>query len=1093
MNRLLLVLLALGVVVLALLWFGVAGRESRQASVRTAGEPAAEEVEASAPAPAPPAAVEPRSGESEQPAEPSPTSSARHEVATSYEAELARAQWVEGRVVFPEGTPADERVFVIARGKDFEHGEDHRAEVGRDGRFRVAFSEEAKTGWLVLEAHHLYLEDNFRWKRVESAGPIVLEPELGGRIAGRLLLPEGVDAVDAAFMGGKVQLQEERRQGNHSSIRHKASVEVAVGLDFEFGGLPTEWSYRVSYEGEMLVSPCAEIRVEPGETRALELGLEKGAELSGRILDEAGTALADALVRANVETETWPSSAYRRVQSGEDGSFTLRGLAAGEARIQAELDGYETAERSLGRLHAAETRHGIELVLSRGNAIAGRVVWPDGSPAEATVTVQESSRGFGFDEAAASEETAADGSFRITGLGDGAVRVQARATKTEEVLVKSELTGRERKKKQRTALKALAEHVEPGTDDLLLTLSSGLELSGRVVDDLGASVSDFRLTANRMVLQPQGWWRPEEPLGRVYRETDGTFVLDGLVQGEWQLSVSGDGYGDSEPVRVTVPVEGALVLVLPREARIRGVVLDASGAAVEGAYVRAEQEHPGLEMVAFGMGDDGARTDARGAFELDGLSPGPAKLVAELADRARSEPLALELEAGRETSDVVLRLRTGGTITGQVLGLDGRGEANRSVNVFHHSNEYHEACLTDADGRFEVRGVPPGDTYLSTETSDGLELQQRATVVEGETVHVRFAPGGVTPVRLHGRVLAGGEPCADARVHAQRRSDSRDFSSSSSQTDGEGAYELTLPGGGSYWFNLWSNEGRFSWRTQVTVPEGPSFAFDFAIPLGRVSGRVTLDGGRGVAGIPVEARGPSTVERPSGSARAVTDDGGRYELDVPAGTYAIRAGGNSWQARESRRSFAEVRVDDVAVAENAHVRGIDFVLTAAGAIEGVVRLPDGSLARPAHILSRGAGPQDTDLGWAMDGRFHIVGLTPGTHLIGATCGTHASREWIRVEIEPGTVQRVELELVPATVLQIRVVDRSGAEIEAEVEVSDPEGRVQRAHADEKGAFWTEPLPAGSYTVRARRGEKSVERTVTLSADEERSVLELVLE
>src|SRR5688572_11060144 len=50
-------------------------------------------------------------------------------------AELADAIWVEGRVVLPPGTPADEHVEVIADGASFAHRELHRAPIGPDGSF----------------------------------------------------------------------------------------------------------------------------------------------------------------------------------------------------------------------------------------------------------------------------------------------------------------------------------------------------------------------------------------------------------------------------------------------------------------------------------------------------------------------------------------------------------------------------------------------------------------------------------------------------------------------------------------------------------------------------------------------------------------------------------------------------------------------------------------------------------------------------------------------------------------------------------------------------------------------------------------------
>ncbi len=84
----------------------------------------------------------------------------RRAVLTPLEAELKHAQWVEGRVKFPDGTPADEKLVVEARGKKFSNDSLHSVEVGRDGAFRVAFSKDTRSGWLRIQARYSYLAED---------------------------------------------------------------------------------------------------------------------------------------------------------------------------------------------------------------------------------------------------------------------------------------------------------------------------------------------------------------------------------------------------------------------------------------------------------------------------------------------------------------------------------------------------------------------------------------------------------------------------------------------------------------------------------------------------------------------------------------------------------------------------------------------------------------------------------------------------------------------------------------------------------------------------------------------------------------------
>ncbi|NOT31958.1 MAG: hypothetical protein HOP15_16045, partial [Planctomycetes bacterium] len=353
-----------------------------------------------------------------------------------------------------------------------------------------------------------------------------------------------------------------------------------------------------------------------------------------------------------------------------------------------------------------------------------------------------------------------------------------------------------------------------------------------------------------------------------------------------------------------------------------------------------------------------------------------------------------------------------------------------------------------------------------------------------------------------GRVRAGGEPLADAQVFAHRArgdgnaEDGPQATSSSTQSDAEGVYELALPGAGRYALMLHSgNFGSLSWSTTLDVPEVTEFVFDVAIPLGRISGRVTNAAGAALAEIWVQAEPERHEGSAHGGARTQTDEDGRYELALPAGTHAVSAGGDmGWGSDEAGKYVAE-RVSALVVSENGHVRGIDFVLSAGGTLAGSVRAPDGTPARWVQIWS-GDAERVRTIGWCQDsGSFHIRGLEPGTHWICATSqDNRATSAATRVELEAGKTTRVELELVPATLVRVRVRDAAGAEVGCEIEVLDGETRRQPLHSGgELGETLVGPLGAGRYTVRARREEKLVELAFEVSATQPNLELELAFE
>jgi hypothetical protein len=1087
MNRLLLAILVFSVAVLGFVWIVPSNegeRGAKSVGLRQPEELTLPVARRSATSAAPIPDPEPAPLLGAPPATAAPAiAAAREELPSAYSEELARAHWLEGRLFFPEGTPLDEEAFVLARGRDFEHGELWRARVGPDGHFRVAFSERTKTGWLALEARYLFLEENPRLKLAELPEAIVLEPVLGGRIAGRLRLPAG---VDPAGIGGEVGLQEIRHEENGSASSQIGSIKVTPELAYAFGGLSCEGRYGLSYTGEAFVASMVEISVAAGRTSELELVLGRGVCLAGRVLDPSGAPLQGVSIESSSENPAyWSQANLRTASSDAAGAFRIQALAPGKVQVRAELDGYVPQERDLGRLGEGEECAGIEFVLSRGNALAGRVVWADGSPAEATVVVgsKASWTRSRFQEVERSQKTAPDGKFRLSGLDAGPFRVEARSKKAEEVLVKSELTGRERKKKKHVIWKAVAEGVTAGRSDLLLTLAPGLELSGRVVDDLGAPVTDFEVRAARMVPQPGGWWSRRDHFRRPFRATDGSFTLEGIAEGDWELSVTGPQHGSSAALHVDLPCEETVLLVLPREARVRGRVLDATGAPAARARVRAE----GLSQdpAAFLEDEQGMRSDGSGAFELAGLSPGTVKLTAEAQGRAPSEPLLLELVAGETRNDVVLRLRTGATIEGLVLGADGRPDHGRSVSVANWSVGHHSQHMTDEQGRFRASELPQGELEVRAETEQGLRLHERVSVAEGETIQLRLQPPDVRLVRLHGRVSAGGRVLAGAHLSIQRQ-DCSGLDRASTESDHEGAYELDLPGSGEYRLDLWSSEmGQLSWSTRLVVPESERFAFDIEVPLGRISGRLLDASGQALEGMLVRTEPERHEDGRHGAARALTDEQGRFELSVPAGLHTVKAGGNHPGGRAPNdRNYAEVQITGILVSENGHVRDLELVLVAGGTLRGTVRLAGGTLVGQVSLLDVGPDGRGSWIGWTPDGRIEVEGISPGRHRISARHETLAPRRALDVEVRAGETQAIELELVPGARLNVRVLDASGTPFATELQVMDGSGERWPIETVDVGLHRVGPLPPGEYTLRAREGERSSEQRVALAGGEE---------
>lgn len=1093
MSRVLIALIALVAVLGVVLWRVAASGAQRSvatpvATSATVESLARERTGELAPPPAP------------EPSDPPSRSTAREptrQEASSAErtAELARAQWIEGRVVFPPGTPLDEEVLVTADGRDFEDGRDHRVRVERDGAFRVAFSEKTRSGRLELAGRYLFLRDDVYWKR-GAPETAVLEPELGGRIAVRVV---GTASTSLVRAGDRVRLHLEQSIGS-GQLGDQRERALAADLTTTFDALAPEHEYSLGYEGETLYAPRVSVSVSAGETSTVQLALRPGVVLAGHVVDENGAPVADAQVRCRARPYF---GGLRAVKSSADGAFRLGAFAPSEVTLEADREGFETHVLELGRLEEGTTRADLELVLSRGGSISGLVTWPDGTPAEASVQASPRFDQHGWDGAPREQNFVCgpDGRFCITGLAAESYVVRASVLKGEETEVTSKLTGRPRKKNVRERWSAELERVESGTTDLVLILSNGFALSGRVLDELGVPLPDFRVSATR----PPELARMPSVDGQKslsFRDADGFFTLGGLSPGEWRIAASAAGHARSEAVSVTIAATRAaepIELRVPREARAIGVVLDPSGAPCANAVVSVARPEGEDFLVFDSASTRDHRTDENGAFALERLRPGATVLKASGPEGAPSEPCHVVLVAGQETAGIVLRLRTGARLVGEVFGSDGGPEAGVEVDLFGDASDYDESCVTDDDGRFEVTGLPPGALHVSAMSRDGLHLQQSVEVREGETAHVRLAPPRGSLVRLHGRVLAGDEPLANASVYVHEwndegHGDEEGGSSTSSftESDAEGAYELVLPGAGKYELSLHRGGvvSSFGWSTTLEVPDVSELAYDVEIPLGTVSGRVTGEDGSPLAGVRIESQPGRHEDSAAGGGRTRTDEEGRYELTLSAGIHVISAGAQGWGVDRGQRYVAE-HVRDLTVNAKGHVRGIDFVLSSGGTLEGRVRTSASGSADQALIWS---DHEREPLGWSRgDGTFHIEGVASGTHWVRATSAGGATKEATRVDVEAGKTAQVELELVPATRVHVRVRDAAGSPLGCDIEALDREGAWVPVQRGRTGEASIGPLLPGRYTVRVQRDGKLVDEALEVSTAEPEQTLELVFE
>jgi hypothetical protein len=942
----------------------------------------------------------------------------------------------------------------------------------------------------------------------EPSGPLLLEPALGGRLRGRLVLPEGGKLTLEALADSSVGLQRTTRRGNGSWSEEVRSTPIE-GPTFEFSGLASGGDYGLNLDTEVAYAQASEnVAVQPGKTTDVVCAVRAGATIEGHVRDEQGNPLAEIDVGVHSQGTFGELFVGRQATTDAEGAYRVRGLPPGDVNVQVDEPGYEEVQRELVLGPDDELLSEIDLVLSRGFQISGRVRWPDGTPAtRVTVAVRSSSKSWVEKEFTTEE----DGSFAASGLEESSYRVEARGVHTEEVREPSPITGKERTRKKRVTWRSAASDVPAGTSGLELVLDPGLVLAGVARDDLGTLLDEFEVeaipTASRHPMQVQHFrgWRESDWLAKSFEDAGGSFELPGFTPGAWTVSAKAKGHSASAALALDVPDElGTPVeLVVPRAGRIEGVVVDASGRGIGGAEVSYVTGGSGWYSFSGFPGGDAVETDEAGRFVIEEVAAGSLALHATSDVAAPSVPVSVELEPGGFLANVELRLRRGGRITGQVVDARGTGLSSREVDLWGHDGGGHHQTRTDAEGRFAFENLGAGNYRLSSdptpEEAAGIAggradhfgdnvLQRQADVElpEEGSVEVTLAPPELRPVILHGNVTAARKPLANAHLWSWGESDRN----SGTQTEDDGSYELVLPAPGHYGIQVSSEETGLQSSVEVDVPEVARFAFDIVIASGSVSGRVFGPDGEALSGVAVMAE-PADQQAfgwsPTGGETTSGADGA-FRLEVPAGTYDFVAGlDQPWET--SRTGFAPGRARGISVASGSEVKGIEITLRRGGSIEGTVKLVEGGLMPMAWIHVVGADGEVAGMqGADASGVFRVDGIEPGDLRIQATDPQGHVSGWVPVEVRIGETTRVDLELVTGTTLRAHVLDASGTSIEVDqIELLDARGNVLQAGWFTDGSYWLGSVARGDYVVRATHLGKTVERKATAAGEDELTV------
>jgi protocatechuate 3,4-dioxygenase beta subunit len=827
-----------------------------------------------------------------------------------------------------------------------------------------------------------------------------------GRVSG-VVLDEGRKPVTAAavtsenaelrMMRGPMRfLNESVVSGPDGRFSMRVPPDTEIFVEANKRGLPKAKSDAFS--------------VEAGERKSgLVLTIANGIAVAGRVTDGEDKPLSGVAVtaaeaegggRGGMMMRTFIAGMEQRddnaVTTATDGTYTIR-VKEGTYDFSFRRDGFapKTVRGQAISVAAAPT---VDASLEPAVEIAGRVT-RNGAGLE---NVRILALGGGLDS---SVVTAADGSFTLSGLAAGPVRLMAMK---EDDFVRE------------------TRNVTAPARDVVIDLKPGGRITGRVVErgsskpvtTFRAGISTSRGGGGMVMMAP--------PQLQDFTSEDGSFTLENVPAGAVVLVANAPGYAAG---RMNLNVEAGksisdVELELDAGVRLVGRVTSATGSPLGDVQVRVRPSPTG-GFAMNGM-EQQTTTDANGDYVLEALTAGEETISFSHAKHPQSTK-SVELK-GRETR-LDVQLSAGQRVSGMVV--TDSGAAVPDAEVTASSGSTYATARTNANGAFEMESLPAGRHRFSAEKrgyADGFV--DDVDVSDGAPVRIVLHTGGTITGRITGLTA---EELAITQVSVrggQASAEGVPASNGSYRVDGVPAGSVQVRAvvasrvmGGS----------KTSTPQTVEMPSGGSQQVDITFRTDIViRGRVTRDGA------PVGSASISFYPAGGGNrstASALTDEQGQYSVtSLEEGEYNVRLVdmqrmapySTTYQVRGSNTFDIDYRTTSI------HGRVVDATNQEPLPNVAVQLRASGSSSGPQ--MARGAVTDSA-------GAFILDSVSPGNYTI--TAKREGFGTWIRdVPVTDSGTEDLDVRLAREDVVTLNIVDaRDGRPISARAFVYDMQGRV----------------------------------------------------
>ena len=481
--------------------------------------------------------------------------------------------------------------------------------------------------------------------------------------------------------------------------------------------------------------------------------LTKGkAIIRGRVVSaDTGKPLRRALVRLSA-----PGGDTRSVSTGTSGRYEIKDLPAGRYTVRVSRNGYlpltygQRRPGEAGRpleIGDADVMEKIDFSMPRMGVITGRVTDEVGEPvAEAQVWAMQLQYYLGrrrLVPAGGNTRTDDAGQYRLLGLTPGDYVIMATLRDTWPLDDDpTQILGYMQSYYPNTPNAAEAQRVkvavgqEVGAIDIGLVPGRTAKLSGIAMSSSGVPIVGQAVSVMQEISGPT--MMSMMSAGSTKTAADGSWSVPNVPAGEYRLEVRAPGSEHEEIGDMMLVVAGAdldgIMLVAGRGGTLRGIVVTEDGTALAGPLERLTVRGRTMNSdfrarQPFGGAENG-RVTKEGVFEFKGAF-GPTLLtIAPL--QAPWSIKTIEYES-RDVADTPIDVKHGETVSGFRVVLTNRPTVLRgmiqdaksqavidgTIVVFAaDSGKWREesrmirSARTDQNGRFEIRGLPPGE-YLA--------------------------------------------------------------------------------------------------------------------------------------------------------------------------------------------------------------------------------------------------------------------------------------------------------------------------------------------------------------------------------------------